>query len=103
MTKKTETKEKAVVKLNGKILSGVVTSDKMKDTVVVSVDRFVKHPKYQKYLKISKKFKAHDVGNACKIGDRVNIQETKPISKDKHFVVVEKIAKVEKQENNISN
>jgi small subunit ribosomal protein S17 len=72
----------------GKILRGVVVSDKMKDTCVVSVTRFVKHKKYKKYYKVSKKFKAHDVGNIKKIGDKVMIKECKPISKDKHFVVV---------------
>ena len=71
-----------------KILSGVVTSDKMKDTVVVSVSRFVKHPKYGKYISKSKKFKAHDKGNTKKIGDKVSIEECAPISKDKHFKVI---------------
>jgi len=71
-----------------KVLEGVVTSDKMKDTVVVKVERFVKHPKYGKYTSISKKFKAGDVGNTKKIGDRVSIEECAPISKDKHFRVV---------------
>lgn len=71
-----------------KMLSGIVVSDKMKDTAVVSVERFEKHPKYGKFVKSNKKFKAHDVGNTKKIGDKVEITETKPISKDKHFVVV---------------
>ena len=74
---------------SGKVLSGVVVSDKMKDTVVVSVSRFVKHPKYGKYMNISKKFKAHDAGNTAKIGDKVDIMETRPISKDKHFVLIQ--------------
>lgn len=72
----------------GKVLSGTVVSDKMKDTVVVLVDRFEKHPKYEKFIKRSKKFKAHDAGNTKRIGDKVEIREVKPISKDKHFVVV---------------
>jgi len=71
-----------------KVLSGVVTSDKMKDTVVVKVSRFVKHPKYGKYVTIDKKFKAHDAGNTLKIGDKVSIEECAPISKDKHFKVI---------------
>ena len=71
-----------------RILSGVVTSDKMKDTVVVKVERFVKHLKYKKYYKVSKKFKAHNPGNTVHIGDKVRIQESKPISKDKHFIVI---------------
>lgn len=72
----------------GKTLSGVVVSDKMKKTVVVSVNRFIKHPKYGKYFKVSKKYKAHDENNECKIGDKVAIIECKPISKDKRFKVV---------------
>ena len=73
---------------NGNILKGVVTSDKMNKTVVVSVSRFVKHPKYGKYYKVSKKYKAHDEENKYKIGDEVTIAETRPISKDKKFKVV---------------
>ena len=73
-----------------KILTGVVVSDKMKDTVVVSVNRYEKHPKYGKYINISKKYKAHDAGNTKKIGDKVDIVETRPISKDKHFRIVVK-------------
>lgn len=72
----------------GKILTGTVVSDKMKDTIVVLVERFEKHPKYQKFIKRSKKFKAHDVGNTKKVGEKVSIRETKPISKDKHFIVI---------------
>ena len=69
-------------------LSGVVVSDKMKDTCVVLVTRFVKNTKYKKYYKVSKKYKAHDVGNTKKIGDKVEIKESRPISKDKHFIIV---------------
>lgn len=71
-----------------KILSGIVVSNKMKDTIVVSVERFVKHPKYGKFINRRKKFKAHDAGNTRNIGEKVSIKETKPISKDKHFVVI---------------
>ena len=76
------------VKKGGKVLRGVVVSDKMKDTCVVEVVRFIKHPKYKKYYKANKKYKAHDVGNIKKIGDKVEIKETKPISKDKHFIII---------------
>ena len=69
-------------------LKGVVVSDKMAKTVVVSVTRFVKHPKYQKYVKISKNYKAHDEDNTFKTGQNVEIEETRPISKDKKFKVV---------------
>ena len=73
-----------------KTLKGTVVSDKMDKTVVVAVTRFVKHPKYQKFLKITKKFKAHDENNAHKTGEKVEIVQTRPISKDKHFKVVTK-------------
>ena len=75
-------------KHKGKILKGVVVSDKMKDTIVVEVQRFIKHPKYKKYYKVHKKYKVHDVGNTKKIGDKVAMRETRPISKTKHFVVI---------------
>ncbi|MBU1557967.1 30S ribosomal protein S17 [Patescibacteria group bacterium] len=86
--KTTTTKENKEVKLKGKILTGVVVSDKMQDTIVVKVQRFIKHPKIGKYVKIAKKIKAHDAGNTAKEGDKVTIQETKPISKDKSFILV---------------
>ncbi|MEI7777632.1 MAG: 30S ribosomal protein S17 [bacterium] len=70
------------------IFSGVVVSDKMKDTVVVLVHNYEKHPKYQKFMKVSKKYKAHDAGNTLKIGDNATIEECRPISKDKHFQVI---------------
>jgi small subunit ribosomal protein S17 len=85
----TKTK-KEITENNGTLLKGVVVSDKMDKTVVVSVSRFVKHPKYGKFYKINKKYKAHDEENKCKIGDKVEIMETKPISKDKRFRVVYK-------------
>ena len=74
----------------GKVLSGKIVSTKMKDTVVVQVERYTKHPKYGKFLKRQKKFKAHDAGNKHKEGEVVEIVETKPFSKDKFFMVVEK-------------
>ena len=74
--------------IKGKVLSGIVVSNKMKDTVVVLVERYGEHPKYGKFIKRGKKFKAHDVGNTKAIGDKVQIVESRPISKDKHFVVV---------------
>ena len=81
-------KDNTEIGQKGKVLRGVVTSDKMKDTIVVEVTRFVKHPKYKKYYKVSKRYKVHDAGNTKKIGDKAEIRETKPISKDKHFIVV---------------
>lgn len=73
----------------GRILTGKVVSDKMKDTAVVLVDRYIKHPKYEKFFLKQKRFKAHDAGNTAKIGNRVRIQETRPISKDKNFKIIE--------------
>lgn len=78
--------EKTITKKNR--LTGVVTSTKMKDTVVVKVERFVKHPKYGKYISVSKKFKADDKGNTKQVGDNVTIEECAPISKDKKFKIV---------------
>ncbi|MFA5888632.1 MAG: 30S ribosomal protein S17 [Candidatus Paceibacterota bacterium] len=86
MKKTTENLTKQSLK---KTLVGIVTSDKMKDTIVVKVSRFVKHPKYGKYVSHDKKFKADDKGNTKKVGDRVTIIECAPISKDKHFRIVE--------------
>ena len=80
--------EEKNLKKRGKQISGVVVSDKMKDTVVVSVGRFIKHPKYGKYYKVSKKYKAHDIGNTKKIGEKVIIEECRPISRDKHFRII---------------
>ncbi len=72
---------------NRKTQTGVVVSDKMDKTVVVKVDRLVKHPVYNKYIKRSAKYKAHDADNSCKIGDRVVIVESRPMSKDKCWKV----------------
>ena len=66
---------------------GVVISNKMDKTVVVEVERFVMHPLYHKYLRRRSRFMAHDARNACKIGDRVNILESRPLSKRKRWVV----------------
>jgi small subunit ribosomal protein S17 len=68
---------------------GVVMSDKMDKTVVVRVERLIQHPIYRKFIRRQNKFKAHDPQNACSIGDRVLIEESRPISKDKRWVVVE--------------
>jgi small subunit ribosomal protein S17 len=76
------------IKKTNKVLKGVVVSDKMDKTVVVLVSRFVEHKKYGKRIKKTKKYKAHDETNSKKIGDVVEIEETKPISKDKHFKVI---------------
>ena len=89
MKNKTDKKENKVEKKVG-TLSGVVVGDKMDKTIVVSVSRFVKHPLYGKFYKISKKYKAHDEENKYKVDDKVEIIETKPLSRDKHFKVINK-------------
>lgn len=72
---------------------GVVTSNKMEKTIVVSVERKVKHPKYGKFIKTTNKFKAHDEKNTAGIGDVVRIMETKPLSKTKNWRLVEILEK----------
>lgn len=71
-----------------RVMQGLVVSDKPDKTVIVQVERRVKHPLYKKYIKRSKKFAAHDPDNRCKIGDRVRIRECPPISKRKRFEVL---------------
>ena len=78
---------------NRKTRIGIVVSDKMDKTVVVKIDRLVKHPVYNKYIKRAAKYKAHDNDNSCKTGDRVLIVETRPLSKDKHWKVRQIIEK----------
>jgi small subunit ribosomal protein S17 len=72
---------------HGKILEGIVVKAAMKDTATVSVDRYVKHLKYKKYMRLSKKFLVHDPGNTLTVGQKVVIRETRPISKRKHFII----------------
>ena len=79
------TKETPTVTKKPRVLKGTVVSDKMKDTCVVKVAAYSKHPKYGKYIKSQKKYKTHDAGNTVKIGDIVEIVECRPISKDKTF------------------
>ena len=68
-----------------KVREGVVVSDKMQKTIVVVVERTVQHPTYRKYIRLRRKFKAHDEKGECKIGDRVRIEETRPLSRDKRW------------------
>ncbi|OGP55299.1 MAG: 30S ribosomal protein S17 [Deltaproteobacteria bacterium RBG_13_52_11b] len=72
-----------------KTLVGVVSSDKMDKTVVVAVNRLVLHPVYKKYIRKKKKVKAHDERNACHVGDKVLLIETRPLSKEKRWRVKE--------------
>ncbi len=76
-----------------KVRIGRVVSDKMEKTIVVAVEEFVRHPLYGKAVKRTIKFKAHDEQNICKIGDRVKIMETRPLSKDKRWRLVEVVEK----------
>lgn len=88
-----ETKNKKTIEISNvtrKQLQGTVVSDKMMKTVTVLVNRFVKHPKYGKFMNISKKYKAHDEAGTYKEGDKVTIEECRPISKDKSFKVIGK-------------
>ena len=78
---------------NRKKLAGVVVSDKMDKTVVVKVERVFLHPKYKKVMRMHKKYKADDRSNKYKVGDKVLIQEMKPISKEKRWIVVGKTKK----------
>jgi small subunit ribosomal protein S17 len=76
-----------------KTQTGVVISDKMDKSVVVQVDRLVRHPMYKKYVRRRAKYVAHDETNSCKVGDRVLIRETRPFSKTKRWRVSEVLAK----------
>lgn len=80
-------KEKAQIK-HRKVLSGVVVSDKAQDTIVVAVTRYVKHPKYGKFIKRVKRYAVQDKDNKHTVGEKVKIEETRPISKTKHFKVI---------------
>lgn len=70
-----------------KVREGIVVSDKMDKTIVVAVDRLVKHPRYKKYVRRRAHYKVHDETNRCAVGDRVVISETRPLSKDKRWRV----------------
>ena len=72
-----------------KVMIGTVVSDKMDKTVVVAVETSVRHKVYKKTVKRTYKLKAHDEENACKVGDKVKVMETRPLSKDKRWRVVE--------------
>jgi len=78
-----------------KVRYGKVVSDKMDKTVVVAVESRIKHPLYGRVVTQTKKFKAHDEDNSCRMGDRVKIMETRPLSKDKRWRVVEIVEREE--------
>jgi small subunit ribosomal protein S17 len=92
MEKKTTQKNTApkapVVAPKHKTLNGVVVSDKMKDTIVVKVERFIKNARYHKFVTLHKRYKVHDAGNTKKVGDKVTIESCRPMSKTKFFKVL---------------
>lgn len=81
-----------------KEMNGTVVGAGMKDTITVLVSRYVKHPKYDKYIKRTKKYLAHDKGNTASVGDSVTIRETRPLSKNKHFELAAITVKAAKDE-----
>lgn len=85
--------ENTLERNNRRTLIGVVVSDKMEKTIVVSVERNVRHPLYKKTIKKTNRFKAHDENNEARIGDTVEIAETRHLSKDKYFRLVRIIEK----------
>ena len=76
-----------------RVLRGTVVSTKMQDTIAVAVERYVKHPKYKKFQKRTKKYLVHDKGNTAEMGDQVEIRETRPLSRHKHFELIGTITK----------
>ncbi|MES2470963.1 MAG: 30S ribosomal protein S17 [Patescibacteria group bacterium] len=89
MEKKTPTQPMPKAEPKRKQLEGTVVSDKMKDTAVVLIQRYVKDDKYQKFLNLKKRFKVHDPGNTKKVGDKVTIESCRPISRHKSFKMVD--------------
>ncbi len=81
----------AMVQKSGRKLQGVVVSDKMQKTVVVAISNLKLHSKYKKYFNVTKRFKAHDEKNEYKVGDKVIIRESRPMSKEKRWVVMSKV------------
>ena len=77
-----------------KVRTGKVTSNKMEKTIVVAIEEHVKHPLYNKVVKRTYKLKAHDENNECNIGDTVRVMETRPLSKDKRWRLVEIVERV---------
>mgnify|MGYP001573532533 FL=1 len=82
------------IQSRGRILKGLVASDKMAKTAVVRITRLKKHPKYKKYFKVTNRYKAHNPENRYHTGDEVLIQETRPLSKEKRWVIIGKTDKM---------
>ena len=94
MEANTATENQELVRNLRKTRTGVVTSNKMDKTIVVKIERKIKHPLYGKFLKKTSSFHAHDEKNECSIGDTVRIMETRPMSKTKRWRLVEVVEKV---------
>lgn len=78
---------------NRKVRAGIVVGDKMDKTVSIAVENYIRHPLYNKARSVTKKYKAHDEQNECRVGDKVKIMETRPLSKDKRWRVIEIVEK----------
>ena len=89
MEKNLQNENSLPVGRQGRTFQGTVVKSAMKDTCTVTVERYVKHPKYKKFMRKSQKFLVHNPGNTAAVGQKVTIRETRPISKRKNFVVVE--------------
>lgn len=87
-TKTTQATERTATEKGGRVLRGTVVASKMQDTCTVAVERYVKHPKYKKYLRRTKKYLVHDAGNTAEVGQKVAIKEVAPISKRKRFALI---------------
>ena len=74
----------------GRVLQGIVVASKMQDTCTVAVERYVKHPKYKKFMRLTKKYLVHDKGNTAPVGSKVEIIESRPLSKRKRFTLLTK-------------
>ena len=79
-------------KTGGRVLRGTVVKTAMQDTCTVAVERYEKHPKYKKYMRLTKKYLVHDAGNTANVGDKVEIKECVPVSKRKRFALVKAAA-----------
>jgi small subunit ribosomal protein S17 len=88
-----ERRRQSVERNSRRVMTGTVVSDKMDKTAVVAVERSVKHPLYGKIVKRTSKFKVHDENNECRVGDKVKIMETRPLSKEKRWRLVEVLEK----------
>ena len=90
------TEKEALSRGKRKVMTGTVVSDSMSKTVVVTIERLVKHATYGKYVRRRNRFKVHDEKNECKVGDVVRFMETRPLSKDKRWRLLDFVQRVER-------